>query len=94
MCRALLPEEMLRRKKRGFAGNVVHGWFRGSVSTEMKETLMGSESLMYRYLRPAAVQRLFKQHQAGQNDHHKILYSLMVFETWLRVHSAPEACLV
>lgn len=92
VCKELLPAEILRRKKRGFNVNVVDEWFRGRVSNGMKETLMDSDSLMYRYLQPAAVQQLFKQHQAGQNDYHKILYSLMVFETWLRVHFAGDAC--
>ncbi len=92
VCKELLPAEILRRKKRGFNVNVVDEWFRGSVSNKMKETLMDSESLMYQYLRPSAVQRLFQQHQAGQNDYHKILFSLMVFEQWLRVHFAGEPC--
>jgi asparagine synthase (glutamine-hydrolysing) len=94
VCRQLLPKEVLGRKKRGFASNVVDDWFRGAVSAHMKETFMDSESLMYQYLRPAAVQRLFREHQSGQNDYHKILFSLMVFETWLRLHSAQDVCWV
>ena len=43
----------------------------------MEEMLMDSESLLYRYLRPSAVQRIFRQHQSGQNDYHKI------FSAWL-----------
>jgi len=92
VCGELLPAEILRRKKRGFNVNVVDEWFRGSVGSGMKEALMDSDSLMYRYLRPAAVQRLFQRHQSGQNDYHKILFSLMVFETWLRVYSSTEVC--
>jgi asparagine synthase (glutamine-hydrolysing) len=93
VCRRLLPMEILRRKKRGFNVNVVDEWFRGAMSAEMTGVLMDSCSLMYKYLRPAAVQRLFRQHQSGQNDYHKILFSLMVFETWLRVQSSKEVCL-
>ena len=85
VCSELLPVEILKRKKRGFASNVVDDWFRGAVSTGMNDTFMDPESLMYRYLQPSAVQQLFRQHQAGQNDHHKILFSLMVFEQWMRV---------
>jgi asparagine synthase (glutamine-hydrolysing) len=92
VCKQLLPNEILKRKKRGFAANVVDDWFRGAVSTQMKETLLDSESMIYRYLRPAAVQRLFQDHQSGKNDYHKILFSLMVFETWLRVHFAQDLC--
>ena len=64
--------------------NVVDDWFRSTVKGKMEEILMDSESYLYRYLRPSAVQRIFKQHQSGQNDYHKILFSLVVFEEWLR----------
>jgi asparagine synthase (glutamine-hydrolysing) len=94
VCRQLLPAEILRRKKRGFAVNVVDEWFRSSVNTKMRETMMDPESLMYRYLRSTEIQRLFREHQSGQNDYHKVLFSLMVFETWLRVHFAREVCTV
>ena len=89
VCEQLLPKTILRRKKRGFAVNVVDDWFRGSMSGKMEEILMDTSSYIYRYLQPSAVQRLFKQHQAGQNDYHKILFSLVVCEEWLRVQRSP-----
>jgi asparagine synthase (glutamine-hydrolysing) len=85
VCQGILPKSILRRKKRGFAVNVVDAWFRGAVSGKIESILMDRESCMYQYLRPQVVQRLFKQHQSGQNDYHKILFSLVVFEEWLRV---------
>ena len=39
---------------------------------------------MYRFLKPAAVGDLLHAHKRGANDHHKILFSLIVFEMWLR----------
>jgi asparagine synthase (glutamine-hydrolysing) len=91
VCEQLLPKTILRRKKRGFAVNVVDDWFRGSMSGKMEEILMDSSSYLYRYLQPSAVQRLFKQHQSGQSDHHKILFSMVVCEEWLRVQLVPDA---
>jgi asparagine synthase (glutamine-hydrolysing) len=91
VCAEFLPAEILRRKKRGFAVNVVDDWFRGAMNTRMTDTFLDSTSLIYQYLRPAAVQRIFRQHQAGQNDHYKILFSMIVFEQWLRVHSLQDA---
>jgi asparagine synthase (glutamine-hydrolysing) len=87
---ALLPKEILRRKKRGFGVNVVDDWFRGAMSKKMKEILLDPESQIYRYLRPAAVQSIFTKHSSGEGDHHKILFSLVVFEEWLRIHFSPE----
>jgi asparagine synthase (glutamine-hydrolysing) len=89
VCRTLLPEAILRRPKRGFAVNVVDDWFRVAINNRMAETLLDGGSRIYQYLRPAAVRALFEQHVSGRNDNHKILFSLVVFEEWLRVHAEP-----
>jgi asparagine synthase (glutamine-hydrolysing) len=90
VCKKLLPRTILRRKKRGFAVNVVDEWFRGAVGSKMEEIFMDRNSSLYRYLRPRAVQKLLREHQSGRNDNHKILFSLVVFERWLRVQSSSE----
>ena len=90
VCQDLLPPTILRRKKRGFAVNVVDDWFRGAVGSKMEEILMDKDSQIYQYLRPSTVQRIFKQHQSGQKDYHKVLFSLVVFEEWLRVQRSPH----
>jgi asparagine synthase (glutamine-hydrolysing) len=86
VCGAYLPSSVLRRPKRGFAVNVVDDWFRGALESAMTEIFLEDGSRLYRYLRPAPVRELFKRHSAGQQDYHKILFSLVVFEQWLRVH--------
>jgi len=86
VCRSYLPSSFIRRKKRGFAGNVVDNWFRNAIDSRMARTFMDGQSRMYQYLRPQAVQKLFKDHSSGRSDNHKILFSLIVFEEWLRVH--------
>lgn len=91
VCKKLIPKDVLKRKKRGFGVNVVDEWFRGAMSSKMKEILMDSDSLMYRYLKPSAVQNLFRKHQSGQEDYHKVLFSIVVFEQWLRVQQPTEA---
>ncbi|HWF91618.1 MAG TPA: asparagine synthase (glutamine-hydrolyzing) [Terriglobales bacterium] len=89
VCQTMLPKTILTRKKRGFAVNVVDDWFRGAMGRKMEDILLDKESLIYRYLRPAVVQATFREHQSGQNDNHKILFSLVVFEEWLRNFSSP-----
>jgi asparagine synthase (glutamine-hydrolysing) len=90
VCQSFLPRTIMKRKKRGFAVNVVDDWFRSTVSNQMEQMFMDGDSLLYGYLRPSAVQKMFRQHQSGQNDYHKILFSLVVFEEWLRVQRSPE----
>jgi asparagine synthase (glutamine-hydrolysing) len=93
VCQSFLPESILKRPKRGFAVNVVDEWFRGSIDNKMADTLRDSGSKIYQYLRPNAVGELFQQHASGRQDNHKILFSLVLFEEWLRVHEEPVAAL-
>jgi asparagine synthase (glutamine-hydrolysing) len=71
----------------------VDDWFRGALDSKMADTLLDSGSKIYQYLRPAAVREVFQQHSSGQEDNHKILFSLVVFEEWLRAHEEPVAAL-
>jgi asparagine synthase (glutamine-hydrolysing) len=91
VCKAFLPATILRRKKRGFAMNVVDEWFRAAQSQKMEGMLLDSRSHIFDYLRPAAVRRLLEQHRSGASDHHKILFSLVVLEEWLRASFVPAA---
>jgi len=93
VCRTFLPESVLKRPKRGFAVNVVDDWFRGAIDNRMADTLLDSSSQIYQYLRPAPVRELFEQHGSGRQDNHKILFSLALFEQWLRAHQEPVATL-
>jgi asparagine synthase (glutamine-hydrolysing) len=93
VCRTFLPGVILKRPKRGFAVNVVDDWFRGTIDSRMTETLLDSGSRLYQYLRASAVRELCEQHASGRQDNHKILFSLVVFEEWLRAHDAPVGAL-
>jgi len=93
VCRSFLPSSILKRPKRGFAGNVVDEWFRSAINSKMNEALLDRASRIYQYLRADAVRELFQQHASGRHDNHKILFSLVVFEEWLRAHEAPVAAI-
>lgn len=87
LAKRLLPLQFLRRKKVGFAVNVVDSWFRDSEANKanrMAGMLLDNESLMYQYLRPSEVEKLYRQHLRGEDDNHKILFSLIMLEQWLR----------
>src|SRR5579859_3924856 len=93
VCRSFLPESILKRPKRGFAGNVVDDWFRGAIDSRMADMLLDNGSRIYQYLRPQPVRELFEQHAAARNDNHKVLFSLAVFEEWLRTYEEPVVSL-
>jgi asparagine synthase (glutamine-hydrolysing) len=84
VCEEFLPQPILQRKKRGFAVNVVDEWFNSSLSGRLNGYLLDGSSRMFQFLRPDAVRRLLEDHRAGRQDNHKILFSLVVFEEWLR----------
>jgi len=91
VCKAFLPATILRRKKRGFAMNVVDEWFRAAQSQKMEGMLLDPQSHIFDYLRPAAVRGLLEEHRSGASDHHKVLFSLVVLEEWLRASFVPAA---
>jgi asparagine synthase (glutamine-hydrolysing) len=84
ICRDFLPKAIVSRKKRGFAVNIVDDWFNKSLSGKMEEFLLDSSSLMYQFLQPNVVQKILAKHISKRMDNHKILFSLVVFEEWLR----------
>lgn len=91
VCEKFLPQELLRRKKRGFASNVVDQWFKNSLSGGLGSTLQDRDSLLFRYLDRSVVGRLLDEHRVGRNDNHKVLFSLIVFEQWLRSNEQSSA---
>jgi len=84
ICESYLPQSILKRKKRGFAVNVVDEWFRSSLKSELPGVLLDESSLMFSLLNPAPVRKLVNDHQSGRQDNHKLLFSLVMFEQWLR----------
>jgi asparagine synthase (glutamine-hydrolysing) len=88
VARMFLPKEVVNRKKKGFASNVVDDWFRRSLSNDMKSVFRDSQSLIFGYLRYATVQRFWTEHKSGREDNHKILFSLIMLEHLLRKYEA------
>ena len=91
VCEKFLPAQILKRKKRGFAVNVVDGWFDASLNSKLPEMLRDRDSLMFNILKPDAVRALLDAHQSRRADNHKLLFSLVMFEQWLRVTESAAA---
>jgi asparagine synthase (glutamine-hydrolysing) len=86
VCERFLPPQILARKKRGFAVNVVDQWFEGSMNSKLSGYLLDGTSRMFEFLEPRAVNRLLEEHRSGRRDNHKMLFSLVVLEEWLRAN--------
>ena len=84
VCQRYLPRQILGRKKRGFAVNVVDQWFQSSFTGELPDLLLDESSLMFGMLEPESVRKLLNAHRSGRQDNHKLLFSLVMLEHWLR----------
>lgn len=86
--RGIVPDEILRRPKRGFLIPVAD-WLRG-VLRPVLEDLLSEDALRAQGLfHPKAVGALVREHLGGQADHRRPLWTLLVLQLWLRRH-APE----
>ena len=56
--------------------------------------LRDENSLMFGLLKPEPVRELLDDHVAGRQDNHKLLFSLVMVEQWLRGVRSGEARLV
>jgi asparagine synthase (glutamine-hydrolysing) len=84
VCRSYLPPRILKRKKRGFAANVVDDWLGSSLDGKLPELLLDESSLMFELLKPEPVRKLLEAHQSRRQDNHKLLFSLVMLEQWMR----------
>jgi asparagine synthase (glutamine-hydrolysing) len=80
----LLPAEIINRKKRAFASNVVDGWFGDSFEGKLSDYLSDSASKVYGFMDRAAVLRMLDAHRSKRGDYYKLLFSVVVLEEWLR----------
>jgi asparagine synthase (glutamine-hydrolysing) len=78
-----LPREILYRPKMGFPTPLAH-MFKGEMKEYVADVL-GSERCLDRgYFRPEEVRRRVAEHLAGERDHHRVLWQLLILEEWHR----------
>ena len=91
VCERFLPAEILARKKRGFAVNVVDEWFRGSLGAAARRLSARPVVAHVRVSRSGRGRDGCSTSTApAGSDNHKMLFSLVVLEEWLRavMHAA------
>ena len=85
----LLPERIVRGKKRGFSIPAA-AWLRGELEPFARDTLSGDTLRRQGYFRPEAVERLIDRHVAGQEDLSRQLWGLLAFTLWHEHHVDRE----
>lgn len=85
----LLPREILYRRKMGFAVPL-KAWFRGPLRDRVRQAVTTGNLIETGMFDVPFLRLLVEQHQSGASDHSSALWSLMMFESFLRrVHAQP-----
>jgi asparagine synthase (glutamine-hydrolysing) len=86
-----VPHENLYRTKQGFATSLAPQ-FRGLGAERARKRLASQHFRDSGLFDQAAVAKMLEQHEFGVFDHNQAIWSLLMFEGWLKsVHTAPAA---
>jgi asparagine synthase (glutamine-hydrolysing) len=79
-----LPEDVLYRKKMGFSVPLAD-WFRGPLQQKLQDSVLSERMLGCGIFAPEQLQRLVKDHISGLKDNSASLWTLMMFDGFLRL---------
>lgn len=86
-----VPADVMYRPKMGFAVPI-SGWFRGALRDRVRAAVTGPTLAETGMFDPRYLVRLVDEHQSGAREHSGILWSLLMFDSFLRqVHSGRPA---
>jgi asparagine synthase (glutamine-hydrolysing) len=76
-----VPGTLTDRPKLGF-GVPIASWMRGPLRDWAEVMLDTSRLRQEGFLRPSAVQRVWRQHLSGWHNHEQLLWSILMFQAW------------
>lgn len=79
----MLPNDVLYRPKMGFAVPLAR-WFRGPLKQKVRDAVLGETLAASGIFQPAYLQHLVDAHQSGVRDYSAPLWTLLMFEAFLR----------
>ncbi len=78
-----LPNDVLYRPKMGFAVPLAR-WFRGPLKQRVRDAVLGERLAATGWFNRPYLQKLVQDHQSGQSDYSAPLWTLLMFEAFLR----------
>ncbi|MEO5655442.1 MAG: XrtA/PEP-CTERM system amidotransferase [Nitrosospira sp.] len=78
-----LSDDILYRDKMGFSVPLA-SWFRGPLRQRLNDALMGPTLADTGFFNKAFLKEMLEQHQSGRRDYSASLWSLLMFESFLR----------
>ena len=82
----LLPRDVLYRPKMGFSVPLAR-WLRGPLQQRMRDSVLSARMLDSGYFNPATLRTWVAQHLTGRHDHSTVLWMLVMFDAFLRLHA-------
>ncbi|NML60344.1 amidotransferase 1, exosortase A system-associated [Massilia sp. RP-1-19] len=84
-----LPEEILYRKKMGFSVPLA-AWFRGPLRERVRTSLLGPALADTGIFNREYLSELVEQHQSGRRDYSAPIWTVLMFEAFLRKETYGE----
>ncbi len=84
-----LPNELLYRPKMGF-GVPLASWLRGPLSERVRAAVLGDGLADTGLFDSGTLRQLLEQHQSGRRDHSAPLWSLLMFDAFVRQGGAQQ----
>ncbi|MDC0601613.1 amidotransferase 1, exosortase A system-associated [Aliiglaciecola sp.] len=78
-----LPHDVLYRKKMGFAVPLAN-WFRGPLKERLYDGVLSQQMTQSGYFNEKRLRRLIDDHVTGRRDNSASLWTLMMFESFIR----------
>jgi asparagine synthase (glutamine-hydrolysing) len=78
-----LPNDVLYRPKMGFSVPLAR-WFRGPLKQRVQDAVLGERLASTGWFNPAYLRHLVEAHQSGARDYSAPLWTLLMFEAFLR----------
>lgn len=92
-----LPNDVLYRPKMGFSVPLAR-WFRGPLKQRVRDAVLGDRLASTGWFNPVYLRHLVDAHQSGASDYSASLWTLLMFEAFLRqvvdapvIKTPPEA---
>ncbi len=83
----IVPKEIVHRKKKGF-GIPIAKWIKKDLKGLFQDALAPDKIRSEGFFRPGYVQTLLSDHLDGRKDNRKQLWTLLMFELWLKEYGS------
>lgn len=85
-----VPEEIMNRRKQGFS-SPDESWYRGPRLEYVRKLLLNRKALCHDYISADQIRNTIEQHSSGKQNFRLRIWSLLCFETWLKLFMDGQA---